>query len=159
MTIRLSLWALTLFALSLGGCGCDFPHVPGGASPGIRAGQRFEAFSTPATPTSHKNRVQAREEFRASAEGPPRQIQGLMISNSVSSLVIENEDGGLLTVQVTPQTRLLIGGERAGLREIQPGTAVRASYAPVGQRLDVALQVEADPTSAGWQPGRDMPKE
>lgn len=148
-------------AAALAGLGCDFPHVPGGASSAIREGQRFQPIPSPETPGKPvASRVETRAgvEERTTATGP-REIEGMLVSNAVSSLVIENREGGFVTVQVTPQTQLRIGDQVAGLREIQPGTAVRASFAPMGRNLDVALQVQADPSSQGWQRGRDMPKE
>lgn len=159
MRIPPSVWLATLVAAGTMALGCDFPHVPGGASAAIREGQRFDPIPSPEKPAKP---VASGVPTRAGVEEAParseRQIEGMLVSNAVSSLVIENKEGGFVTIQVTPQTRLLIGDQTAGLREIQPGTAVRASYAPAGGNLEVALQVQADPSTMGWKKGRDMPK-
>lgn len=137
--------------------GCDFPDVPRSAKSGIKLGQRFEPFASPRNPPPGTwSEPAPREELEAQvALGRPQEVRGRVASNAVSNLVIQREDGGWVTVQVTPQTQLMIGNQVAGLREIQPGSEVRASFAPAGGGVDVGLRVEADPQAVGW--GRSAP--
>lgn len=137
-----------LLALAL--AACDFPEVPRGAAAGVEAGGRFVQVEAPAPPPAEPY---AEEEAGAPLERRrPAEVEGLLVSNAVSSLVIERPDGSHVTLQVAPQTELRIGDVRAGLREIQPGTDVRARYVPLGdRRFDVALEVEAAPGTVGWR--------
>lgn len=134
---------------------CDFPPVPRGAdSGGIREGQWMSPVPGPRTPPAYGvgGEVETAGEERF---GEPREVRGRLVGNAVSSFVIEAEDGGWVTVQMTPQTRLRIGDEQAGLREIQPGSEVRASFVPAGEgRKDLALEVVAEPRTDRWNEPR-----
>lgn len=133
-----------LGAAALALAACDFPPVPRGADAGgIRPGQWMSPIPGPETPPAYPAELETAGPERL---GPRQEVRGRLVSNAVSHYVIEAEDGGWITMQVTPQTRLLIGDQRAGLREIQPGSEVRASFVPAeAGRNELALEVVAEP--------------
>lgn len=133
-----------LLLLLAGSCG--FPPVPRGAHPGIENERLSRTPGPGAEPTA--------EADGGAPAAPPAQeeeVRGLLVGNAVSRFVIEREEGGFVTLEVVPGTSLRIGDQRAGLREIQPGSEVRATFVPsTSGRSALALEVEATPEKVGW---------
>lgn len=131
---------------------CNFPEVPRGAEAGIRPGQTFQPIARPSTPPEYGIGAEVEGNGAPERLGRPRELHGKLVGNAVSSFVIQTEDQGVVTVQVTPQTMLRIGNVEAGLREIQPGTEVRAMSVPTTDgRIELAVEVVAEPETVGWQ--------
>lgn len=147
-----------LAAAALAACG--FPSVPRGASAKIdkQRNGNFQA-ATPETPPIYGLGAEQQEIEAPEGLGRPHEIHGRLVGNAVSSLVIQTQPTGWVTLQVTPQTMLRIGNAEAGLREIQPGSEVRAMSVPTaGGDLELAIEVVAEPGTVGW-PSRRGPQE
>jgi len=150
---RIGGWILAVGAA--GALGCGFPPVPKGS--GSQVEKRGSDFA-PATPEEPpRYGIGAEEADIAAPEqlGRPHEIEGLLVSNAVSSYVIQTGPTSWVTLQATPQTMLRIGDVEAGLREIQPGSEVRAMAVPTGAgNLELAVEVVAEPGQVGWRSTR-----
>lgn len=142
--------------------GCDFPTVPGN-SPGIDTDAEYTRIATRgpfATVAEVRAAHPVIDEVGPEGHGEMAEMEGTVISNSVSRLVIESTAGDRARhlLDIVPQSDLRIGDVQAGLRELQPGTQVRASFAPAPNgRRELALEVVADPASAGWDGAQVTP--
>ncbi|WP_373045022.1 hypothetical protein [Vulgatibacter sp.] len=146
-----------LVAAAVAMAACDFPPVPRGSGAQVDGAEVLAAPSPESPPLYDIGR-----EPETLAEplrlGERREVRGKLVGNAVSSWVIEPEDShSWIKLEATPQTELRIGDQRAGLREIQPGTEVRATFVPVeGANFGFAVEIVADPATQGW---RSEPRE
>ncbi|AKU90354.1 hypothetical protein [Vulgatibacter incomptus] len=144
---------------------CSFPDVPSSSKPDVghrqsfpapgreqqSAGRTYESIGPSPGSLENPGRTPNEAGLTSPADGA-RPIAGKLVGNAVSSVVIAT-DGGLLTLQIVPGTELYIGDTRVGLREIQPGTDVRATYL-ARPDYPVAVRIDATPGKVGWRESR-----
>jgi hypothetical protein len=65
----------------------------------------------------------------ATAAGPKHQVdRGVVQSVSASRIALRELDGGLVSIAVGPQTRVVLNGRAASLADIQPGFVAAVSH-------------------------------
>lgn len=77
-------------------------------------------------------------------------ISGTISKVSGHSLTISSDDGNQHTLQLVPQTSVMVNGQEAQTTDLQEGQPVRASFSSVEDR-DVAVDVRAGSASGTGQ--------